>query len=91
MSRSLCRSTCKSGRDERHPEKLRVRRPAFGAKMKVLQEDVEHRVDEEEKEIFKEASKSAMIASNNLASRFRNEKRNRIRGPRNQKQSSGKA
>lgn len=31
--------------------------PAFGAKMKVLQEDVEHHADEEEKETFKEAQK----------------------------------
>ena len=31
--------------------------PAFGAKMKVLQEDVEHHADEEEKEVFKEARK----------------------------------
>jgi hypothetical protein len=31
--------------------------PAFGAKMKVLQEDVEHHADEEEREVFKEARK----------------------------------
>ena len=31
--------------------------PGFGAKMKVLQEDVEHHADEEEKEMFKEAQK----------------------------------
>jgi hemerythrin superfamily protein len=31
--------------------------PAFGAKMKVLKEDVEHHADEEEKELFKEARK----------------------------------
>ena len=30
---------------------------AFGAKMKVLQEEVEHHADEEEKEVFKEARK----------------------------------
>lgn len=31
--------------------------PAFGAKMKVLKEDVEHHAEEEEKEMFKEARK----------------------------------
>jgi hemerythrin superfamily protein len=31
--------------------------PAFGAKMKVLEEDVIHHADEEEKQMFKEAAK----------------------------------
>ena len=31
--------------------------PAFGATMKVLKEDVEHHAEEEEKEMFKEATK----------------------------------
>lgn len=37
--------------------KVEGEEPAFGAKMKVLHEDVEHHADEEEKEIFKEAQK----------------------------------
>jgi hypothetical protein len=37
--------------------KVEGQEPAFGAKMKVLQEDVEHHADEEEKEIFREARK----------------------------------
>jgi hemerythrin superfamily protein len=37
--------------------KIKGSEPAFGAKMKVLKEDVEHHADEEEKEIFKEARK----------------------------------
>ena len=37
--------------------KIEDQEPAFGAKMKVLKEDVEHHADEEEKELFKEARK----------------------------------
>src|SRR5438309_9555548 len=37
--------------------KIEEQEPTFGAKMKVLQEDVEHHADEEEKEVFKEAHK----------------------------------
>jgi len=37
--------------------KLNGDEPAFGAKMKVLKEDVEHHAEEEETEIFKEARK----------------------------------
>ncbi|MBV8056515.1 MAG: hemerythrin domain-containing protein [Deltaproteobacteria bacterium] len=37
--------------------KINGAEPAFGAKMKVLKEDVLHHAEEEEKEIFKEARK----------------------------------
>jgi hemerythrin superfamily protein len=37
--------------------KINGAEPAFGAKMKVLKEDVEHHAEEEEKEVFKEARK----------------------------------
>jgi len=37
--------------------KIKNQEPAFGAKMKVLQEDVEHHAEEEEMEMFKEARK----------------------------------
>src|ERR1700724_254881 len=56
MSRRLCRSTSRL-RPRWSTRKVEGQEPAFGAKIKVLQEDVEHHADEEEKEIFKEARK----------------------------------
>jgi hemerythrin superfamily protein len=72
--------------------KVEGQEPAFGAKMKVLQEDVEHHADEEEKEIFKEARKLGDDRLEQLGQQIQERKKKlQSEGPRNQKQTSGKA
>jgi hemerythrin superfamily protein len=66
--------------------------PAFGAKMKVLQEDVEHHADEEEKEIFKEARKLGDDRLERLGQQIEERKKElQIEGPGNQKRVRAKA
>lgn len=56
--------------------KVEGQEPAFGAKMKVLGEDVEHHADEEEKEIFKEAHKLGEDRLEQLGQQIDQRKRN---------------
>ncbi|MGH9351261.1 MAG: hypothetical protein ACRD2G_03735, partial [Terriglobia bacterium] len=60
--------------------------------MKVLQEDVYHHADEEEKEIFKEARKLGDDRLEQLGQQIHERKKKlQSERPRNRKQSSGKA
>ena len=66
--------------------------PAFGAKMKVLQEDVEHHADEEEKETFKEARKLGNDRLEELGQRLKERKEElQSEGSANQKQARKRA
>lgn len=66
--------------------KIEGQEPAFGAKMKVLQEDVEHHADEEEREVFKEAHKLGDDRLEQLGQQIQ-ERKNELQseGSRNQK------
>jgi vacuolar-type H+-ATPase subunit H len=60
--------------------------------MKVLQEDVEHHADEEDKEIFTEARKLGDDRLEQLGKQIQERKKKlQSEGPRNQKHASEKA
>jgi hypothetical protein len=69
--------------------KVEGQEPALGAKMKVLQEDVEHHADEEEKEVFKEARKLGDDRLEQLGQQIQ-ERKKKLQSE-GQKQASGKA